>query len=157
MSEEEKKGIDPELEKFLNENKEMLKRIFGEEKEILEKFLNEEKEYFKGLFEEEQSRAEEYFSEAKHKAKETAEDVFKAFNDPDVQKHFMKMGIEFMMAMSALIKVMPFPDIVKDMAGKASGSGGGFGFGFSSEKGSGSGWERVDIQITAKDDECKDE
>jgi len=155
MSEEEKKCIDPELEKFLRDNKEMMKRIFGEEKEILEKFLNEEKEYFKGMFEEEQSKAEEFFGEKKKKAKETAEDVFKAFNDPDVQRHFMKMGIEFMMGMSALMKVMPFPDFVKDMAGKAKGPG--FGFGFSSEPGSGSGWEKVDIEMSFKDDECKDE
>ncbi|MCL2317746.1 MAG: hypothetical protein FWC44_01625 [Methanomassiliicoccaceae archaeon] len=154
MSDEEKKCIDPELEKFLKENKEMLKRIFGEEKEILEKFLNEEKEYFKGMFEEEQSRAEEFFSEKKHKAKETAEDVFKALSDPDVQKHFMKMGIEFMMAMSALMKVMPFPDFMKDMANKAKGPG--FGFGFDSDSG-GSGWEKVDIEMSFKDDECKDE
>lgn len=120
MSEKDKKGIDPELEKFLRENKEMVKKLFKEEKDIMERLFKEEKECIKNVFEEERSRAEKSSEGAKSKAKETAQEMFSAFTDPEVQKHVMAMGMEFLMAMNALISAMPFPDSVKDMAGKAA-------------------------------------
>jgi len=151
MSEDEKRYIDPELEKFLKENKEMMKRLFSEEREMVESFFKEEKEYFKGTFDEEQKKTEEFFKEQRKKAKETGEEVFKAFADPEVQKHFMKMGMEFMMGMSALISAMPFPDIVKDMAGKAEKAGKS-----ADNARSGSRPEKIEIEITPKKD-SKDE
>jgi len=117
MSEDGKKYMDPELEKFLKENKEMLKRLFKEQKDVTEKFLKEEKEFFKESFNEE--KAEEYWDKGKDKAKDTAQELFNAFTDPEVQKHFMSMGIEFMLAMSALMSAMPVPDCMRDMAEKA--------------------------------------
>jgi hypothetical protein len=119
MSEKDKRYIDPEMEKFLKENREMLEKLFREEKEMLKSFYREEKEFFKGAFDEECSKAEEFSEEQKKKAKDAAQGMFNAFTDPEVQKHFLSMGIEFMMAMTALMKAMPIPDAVKDMADKA--------------------------------------
>ena len=119
MSEKEDCGTDPELENFLRENKEMIKRLFKEEKEIVEKLICGEKGCFKGAFEEEKSKAEKFKEEKKDKAKDTAQEMFNAFTDPEVQKHFMAMGMEFMMAVSALISAMPVPEKMKDMAAKA--------------------------------------
>lgn len=119
MSKDDKKCGDPELERFFRENKEMVERLFKEEKDMMEKFLKEEKEFFKGAFGEEMKKAEDYAEKKRDKAKDAAQEMFNAFTDPEVQRHFMAMGMEFMMAMSALISAMPFPDEMKDMARKA--------------------------------------
>ncbi|MDR1690419.1 MAG: hypothetical protein LBR42_01070 [Candidatus Methanoplasma sp.] len=115
MSEKDKSYIDPELEKFFRENKEMIERLLKEEKVRLERLFKEEKESFKSAIEEEQAKAEEQ----KKKAKEAVQGVFNAFTDPEVQKHFMKMGMEFVMGVNALVKAMPFPEGFRDMADKA--------------------------------------
>jgi hypothetical protein len=119
MSDSDKKYTDPELERFLRENKEMVMRLFKEEKGMMENLFKEEKGMFRGAFDEEKARAEDYADKGKEKAKEKAQEVFNAFTDPEVQKHFMAMGIEFMLAMNALVGAMPFPEGVKDMAEKA--------------------------------------
>ncbi|MDR1954857.1 MAG: hypothetical protein LBP82_02760 [Candidatus Methanoplasma sp.] len=119
MSEKDKRYIDPELEKFFKENKEMIERLFKEEKDRMERLFREEKESFKSAFDEERSRIEELAKEQKKKAKETAQGAFDAFTDPEVQKHFAAMGMEFMMGMNALMKAMPCPDCFRDMADKA--------------------------------------
>ncbi|MDR0309931.1 MAG: hypothetical protein LBH88_04160 [Candidatus Methanoplasma sp.] len=119
MSEKNKRYTDPDLEKFFRENREMIDRLFKEEKERMEKLFKEEKESFKNAFDEQRARAEEFAEKKKAKAKETAQEAFNAFTDPEVQRHFMAMGMEFMMAMNALMRAMPFPDTFKDMADKA--------------------------------------
>jgi len=119
MSEDGKKYTDPELERFLRENKEMVMRLFKEERKIMAKLFEEERECFKDAFSEEKAKAEEFAGKSKDKAKETAQEMFNAFTDPEVQRHFMAMGMEFMMAVNALISAMPFPDGIKDMAEKA--------------------------------------
>jgi hypothetical protein len=123
MSEKDKKYIDPDLERFLKENKEMIERLLKEEKEMMQKLFKEEKEFFGGTFDEERKKAEEFAQKQKDKAKDTAQEMFNAFTDPDVQRHFMAMGMEFMMGMNALMRAMPFPDCVRDMADKAGEAG----------------------------------
>jgi|GEM_PF-588221 len=119
MTEDDKRYRDPELERFIRENREMIMRLLREEKDMAERLFKEEKECFKGAFDEEMKKAEAFAEKKKDKAKDTAQEMFNAFTDPEVQKHFMAMGMEFMMAVNALISAMPFPDCVKDMAGKA--------------------------------------
>jgi len=119
MSKDDKKYTDSELEDFIRENREMIMRLLKEEKSTAEKLFKEEKECFKSVFDEEIKKAEEFAGKKREKAKDTAQEVFNAFTDPEVQKHFMIMGIEFMMAMNALISAMPFPEGIKDMAEKA--------------------------------------
>jgi hypothetical protein len=159
MSEDDKKYIDPELEKFLKENKEMLERLFSEEKEMMEKFFKEGKSSFKETFNKECGKAEDFAKEKKDKAKEKAEDVFNAFTDPEVQKHFMVMGMEFMMGMSALIKAMPFPDFMKDAAGKAEEAGKSksseFSGSDSDKRNSKVRFEKIDIEMSPIEDDSE--
>jgi len=119
MSEDGRKYTDPELEKFLKENKEMMERLFRENKEMMDRFFREEKERIRDAFDEEIKRAEAFSGEKKDKAKDAAQEVYNAFTDPEVQRHFLAMGMEFMMGMNALISAMPFPEQMKDMAKKA--------------------------------------
>ncbi|MCL2032842.1 MAG: hypothetical protein FWG96_06205 [Methanomassiliicoccaceae archaeon] len=119
MSEKDKSYIDPELEKFIRENKEMLERLFRDEMITMRRFCKGEKDLFEETFREERKKAEEFADEQRKKAKEAAQGMFNAFTDPEVQKHFMAMGMEFMMTVGALMSAMPFPDCFKDMADKA--------------------------------------
>ncbi len=50
------------------------------------------------------------------KCEDSFRTAFDAFNDPEVQKYFMTMGMNFMMGMSALIQKMPGPEIMKNAA-----------------------------------------
>ena len=43
-----------------------------------------------------------------------------AITNKDVQRHFIRMGMEFMMGMSALIEAMPKPEFAEDVMDKAS-------------------------------------
>ena len=43
-------------------------------------------------------------------------ETYEAFTDPEVQKHFMTMGLNFIMGMSAFMQRMPGPDFVKEAA-----------------------------------------
>ena len=43
-------------------------------------------------------------------------ETYEAFTDPEVQKHFMTMGLNFIMGMSAFMRKMPGPDFVKEAA-----------------------------------------
>jgi hypothetical protein len=150
---EDKKYVDPELERFLRENKEMIGRLFKEEREMVEKLFKEEKDIFKKAFECECSKAEDFAKEQKQKAKDAAQGMFNAFTDPEVQKHFMKMGMEFMMAMSIIMKAVPVPDFVKDMGEKAQAARKD-----SSEDG---GWGKslfkVNIEHVSKDESSEEE
>jgi hypothetical protein len=56
--------------------------------------------------------------------KEKAEDAFKSvislFFNPDIQKHFVKAGMEILAGVEEAIRNMPFPDFVKETMDKAS-------------------------------------
>ncbi|MDR3075206.1 MAG: hypothetical protein LBU30_04120 [Candidatus Methanoplasma sp.] len=108
MSDKDRKCTDPDLERFFKENRDMVERLFREEKDLL-----------KNVFEEEKARAEELLEEQKKRAKDATQGVVNMLTDPDVQRHFTAMGIEFMMGINALMKAAPIPDSVRDMADKA--------------------------------------
>lgn len=154
MSGDDKKYIDPELEKFLKENREMLERLFKEESEMMEKFLKEGTDSFRETFDRERRKAEEFAGGKKEDVKEKAEEVFNAFTDPEVQKHFMVMGMEFMMGMNALVRAMPFPDFVKEAAGRTEEAGkNASGEVLRSKKSKPKAEpERIDIEMIPKDD-----
>lgn len=50
----------------------------------------------------------------RQKTEEFIQDTYKMVMHPDVQRHFMKMGMEFMMAVSAMMQNAPTPDFMKE-------------------------------------------
>lgn len=54
------------------------------------------------------------------KLRQGLKDVTGAFADEDVQRHFVRMGMELMMGISALVDAMPKPGIVDEAVKKAS-------------------------------------
>ncbi len=109
---EDKKYEDPELEKFVRDNKEML-----------EKFLAQEKSLFKETMTSEREKAERLIEDQSAKAKEAALGVVSMFADPVVQKHFMAVGMELLLGVDAMLKAAPLPDNVKEAMDTAKSMG----------------------------------
>ncbi len=54
---------------------------------------------------------------AKQRTEDFARAVYSVFTDPEVQRHFMAMGMEFFMGLSAMMQKAPVPDFVKKTVG----------------------------------------
>lgn len=87
-----------EIESFVKENREMLERMMRQEKEMANRF------YQSGA-----SRAEELKSRAEEKTIE----FIAAVTDPEIHRHFMLAGFEFLMGVNAMMKAMPMPEVVR--------------------------------------------
>lgn len=127
---EKQKYVDPEVERFVRENKEMVERLLKEErekaKEVYEKgtasaeeFISYHGEKAKEVYNTEKALLTDFAEYQKKKAQEAVGGVIAMVNDPDVQKHFMYAGLELMMAIDALIKAAPLPDFMREAAEKA--------------------------------------
>ncbi|MDR0778919.1 MAG: hypothetical protein LBE48_05755 [Methanomassiliicoccaceae archaeon] len=86
-------------------------------------------EILKYLAKKEKKKVEELLTQIPLKVdigpqKEKAEDAFRSiislFFNPEIQKHFVKAGIEILSGVEEAIKNMPMPDFVKETMNKAS-------------------------------------
>jgi hypothetical protein len=107
-----KRYEDPELERFFRENKEIVERLLLEERDLVKETVKAEKERF-----------EEYIGDPRVKAKETVDGLFGALTDPEVQRHFLTVGIEFLLGVNALIQAAPVPDEFKDFVKRTEHEG----------------------------------
>lgn len=100
MADDRSKGdfTDSELERFVRENREMLERLLLQEKEMADRF-----------YQSEVSRAEELKSRAEEKTIE----FIAAVTDPEIHRHFMMAGFEFLMGVNAMMKAMPMPEVIR--------------------------------------------
>lgn len=123
--------VDPELEKFFRQNKEMVEKLLAEESEkaidAMEKGNISAKDFAiyhakkaKETAEAEKEIFEEFARYKKKKADDLATGLLAMMQDPDVQKHFATAGLELLMAFDALVKAAPIPDEFKKPAEKAS-------------------------------------
>ncbi len=85
---------DEEFKQFLLDNMDRIKSVLGETKETTEE------------------RVKSQISETKDQAKDVAKDIYGALMNPEVHKHLIKMGAEFMMAMGLILSNMPVPEKV---------------------------------------------
>ncbi|MDR0888099.1 MAG: hypothetical protein LBM39_02810 [Candidatus Methanoplasma sp.] len=109
---DQKRYEDPELEKFFRENREIVEKLLKEERNLIKETVKAERERF-----------EEYVGDPKVKVKETANDIFGAFTDPEVQRHFLTVGIELLLGVNALIQAAPIPEEFKDFVKKTEQEG----------------------------------
>jgi len=112
MTDDRGRYKDPELERFFRENKDMVESLIKEEREMIKRLLEEERANF-----------DEVINKHKVKGEDVAKKTMDMFTDPEVQKHFMSMGMEFIMGMTALMKASPLPDSFKDMVDRTEGAG----------------------------------
>ncbi|MDR2845945.1 MAG: hypothetical protein LBV63_01540 [Candidatus Methanoplasma sp.] len=107
-----KRYEDPELERFFRENKEIVERLLLEERDLVKETVKAEKERF-----------EEYVGDPRVRAREAADGLFGALTDPEVQRHFLTVGIEFLLGVNALIQAAPLPEELKDFVNKTEHEG----------------------------------
>lgn len=100
-----------EIRRFVQENKEMIEELMELEKSSIRRFAIEERKIAKQAVEETKRVAKD----GADKAEETAKGIYKAIMDPEVQAHFVNMGLEFFMGMSTLLSKVPVPECVKDV------------------------------------------
>lgn len=108
-----KKMSDKELEDFVKANRERIEKLLNEEGSD---FLDiAEETVIKGA-KKARKKTEELKGDKSETVKENAKEFAKAVFDPEVQKHFMRMGMEFVLGMSAFFDAIPKPDFVEDVA-----------------------------------------
>lgn len=105
---EDKGKMDPEVERFIRENREMLERMAAYGKEFCDKTVTEGR-----------NLAEQEVCKARGKSKEVAGEFVNMITDPEVQRHFMTAAMEIMLGVSALVHAAPMPSEFKDMFDKA--------------------------------------
>ncbi len=101
---------DEELRQFLRENKERIAELIKDETE----FAKDVGDEVKGAVDSTADRIKEKVSEGKGRAEETFKDIYKAVMDPVAHRHFVRMGLEFFMGLSAIMDKMPVPSSVKE-------------------------------------------
>ena len=92
-----------------NSNTEELERMIKEQREMIEKLMEAQKSSFKSTIEPKKEKAEEFMKA-----------MLSLFTNPEIQKHFVKAGMEFLSGIEEAIKAIPLPDNVKEGIGKAS-------------------------------------
>ncbi|MFA5452218.1 MAG: hypothetical protein WC248_01415 [Candidatus Methanomethylophilaceae archaeon] len=108
-----KSEADSDFEKFVLENSEKIIAVLKAQKNDAEVLFSDEKAKVEDLAKMNKEKIEEYADAKKAKVEEVAIGVFGAVANPVVQRHFIKMGMEFMMGMDEMLKAMPMPEAMK--------------------------------------------
>ena len=102
---------DEELKKLFLENKDRIMELIDDEKEFARDVGDEVRECADSAAD----RIKEKVSEKKDRAEDTFKDIYKAVMDPDAHRHFVRMGLEFFLGLSAIMEKMPMPTAVKEV------------------------------------------
>lgn len=99
-----------EFEQFVRSNRDLIERMMALQKGAAAGFVDAEREiaretygYARGVADAGRARTEELVAS-----------FLGTFTDPEVQRHFMNMGMEFIMGMSAIAERAPLPDFAKE-------------------------------------------
>jgi len=84
---------EPDMEEFVKKNREMIEAILKTQKEKA--------------------------GSQKKKAEETMDGLLGLILNPEIQRHFVKAGMEFLAGIEGLLRNAPFPDKMKETVGKA--------------------------------------
>ncbi len=102
---------DEELKAFLKENSARIKELIADETE----FAKDIGEEFRAAADGTADRIKEKVSDKKERAEETFRDVYKAVMDPEAHRHFVRMGLEFFLGLSAIMDKMPMPKPLREV------------------------------------------
>lgn len=102
---------DEELKQFLKENSARIKELLADEKDLAEDI----RDGLKTDLGKSADRVKEKLSEEKEKVGDAFKDVYKAIMDPTAHRHFVRMGLEFFLGLSAIMEKMPMPTAVKEV------------------------------------------
>ena len=102
-----------EFQSFIKQNRDLIERMMSLQKQAAVETLSAGRE----IAHEAVGSAVDTADKAKEKTEEFVKTTYNMFTDPEVQKHFMTMGMEFMAGMSSMFQKAPMPELVKDAAG----------------------------------------
>ena len=105
-------ATDEEIHKFVNDNRELVEKMMAVQKENVEMTKSVGKDVIKMGFESTYMAAEF----ARKKSEEFFVTTYKMITNPEVQRHFMASGLEFLAGLTALAESAPMPDFVKSAA-----------------------------------------
>ena len=130
---------DDELREFLRQNREKVESFIIEEapefliavRETASERMKDADAEARKRFDEATEKADfirgeakdfidEQTKEQKDKIKQSVKELATAFLDPEVQRHFVNMGIDFLMGVSAFVKAVPKPGKVEKAVDKVS-------------------------------------
>lgn len=106
-------ATEQEIHDFVSKNKELIESMMMLQKEG----FTEAASVARGTAKTTAEIAQESAEAAKAHAEEFMKSAYSMFMDPEVQRHFVTMGMEFMMGLSAMMQRAPVPDFVKESAG----------------------------------------
>lgn len=106
-------GTEEEFRRFVEENRDLIERMMDLQREGAADLASAGRDTLKEAVRSREAAAEE----ARARAEEFAREAYSMFTDPEVQRHFMAMGMELIMGISAMMQRAPVPDFVKDAAG----------------------------------------
>lgn len=106
-------ATEEEIQSFVSQNRELIESIMRLQKDGAVEAASMTRQAAKDAV----SFAEESVDSAKAHAEEFAKSAYAMFMDPEVQRHFMTMGLEFFLGVSAMMQRAPIPDFMKETAG----------------------------------------
>ena len=101
-------GTEEEFQEFVAKNRELIEKIMVLQKEGVIEVASAGRDAVHD--------AVHAADAARDRAEEFAKATYSMFMDPEVQKHFMAMGMELFMGLSAMMQKAPVPDFVRSAA-----------------------------------------
>jgi hypothetical protein len=105
-----------EIQRFVDENRDLIEVMMDRAAPEGRNVGEPSGDRIRSRVEEDALRARARMEKDTRRAEDAFREVFEAFADPEVQRHFMSMGMSFFLGVSALMRRMPAPDFVKSTA-----------------------------------------
>ncbi len=99
-----------EFQAFVSQNRDLIERMIAMQKGAAEEFIDKEKELARDVYDYSRARAEQ----SRARTEEMGKAMISVVTDPEIQRHFLNMGLEFFLGMSAIMAKAPMPDFVRD-------------------------------------------
>lgn len=101
---------DQEFEEFVNRNRDLIERMIELQKGAAEGMADAERDIAREAY----GYTRGFADAGRNHIEDMMRSMFATFTDPEVQRHFMNMGMEFMMGMSAIAERAPMPDFARE-------------------------------------------
>ncbi len=99
-----------EFEAFVKQNRDLIERMIELQKDSAREFVGAERTIAREAAE----HVMGYADHGRARAEDAARTLYQTVTDPEVQRHFMNMGMEFFMGMSAIMARAPMPEFMRD-------------------------------------------
>lgn len=103
-------ATEEEIQAFVSQNRELIESMMRLQREGAVEAVSAARDAARDA----SSHARDAAEEARARAEEFAKATYGMFMDPEVQRHFMTMGMEFVLGVSAMMQRAPMPDFMKE-------------------------------------------